>query len=86
MLLITKDKVTPVDLVPSIYLEDEDYLMLPKNPDLRERILDSLGLELVIVGRLGKEITQKGTFEKDIRSDVYDDYDFEKEVGLYIGL
>lgn len=86
MLSVTRDGVKPVDLVAEIFVEDDIYLILPKDKELREALLDKLNVERVLVERLGKEKIPGILFEKETLKVDIPDVDSSREVGYYCRL
>jgi hypothetical protein len=83
MMLVTKKNTVLVDSVASLFLKNEDYLLLSQDADARVDFLNQLGLERVVVDYLGNELEPDVTFEKKDFKVKAPKLDVGKEMGYY---
>lgn len=85
MLIVTRDKVKPVDTVADILVEDEVYILIAQNEEFRNILLTELGKDQVVVDRLGSRESDM-EFRREVFQKPLPTLDVQREVGYYTRL
>ncbi len=84
--LLTKNGYILVDNKSEYLVNEETFIGVLKNPNLRTQLLESLGRTAIVVGRLGKQ-TGPSIFRKsEMKVTEAGTGSFVKEVGYYAKL
>lgn len=83
MIRLTRKEVQDVDLTPQGYVKDDDYILLSRDEEARIIFLEALGVESIIIDRLGNEIEPGKKFERTEFEVRLPSVPVKKEMGYY---